>query len=697
MNNKYNEAISKIKVDENFKEKLILNLEQESKKQIIEDNKYVRKDGILIKIRKVVMAIISALVMLMGSGVAYAALGGTINGIPALEWLGIKFSNNYVEYKEPVENQVIENEDVKIALQSTVCDDGFVILQFKVNVSEDRLSSYETEDAESEEGLTFSYLSFNDPVLNNGDYKYTELNGANYNLIIDGEKLWVRGEAAQSVEEISKGEYLVYQMWFLDEYALDSKEEFEITLNDVSVGIGEECIAVDGGFNIELSKEKALNNTTTIIPKDDITLKYKKMEKSIEKISITPLQNIIKIKTVYKDISMEDLTYVLDEDYVGSVNYIAFDQNDNLISSFVTETEARIIYSDGIVEECEPGKFDFERNEFKEATYEIVEMVAVEQNEEINEIKLELYEVLDYSETIKNIMEYRIDLETNKIEKENKDVVIYDLNNSIVTDEYKVYYKKYYGIGYEEVLDNSVGLEALSSISNIKYMEIEVEDADSEEGVTYREPLKIEDFTIINEFVNVLNNSEKYEDFEKDFGVGGFFEGSPIVTIYLKDGKKLCITACDDFSQRDSGEFINVMNIIEVDKYDYEENSQMYIVNSNLGAYIESIYGMMNNGSLKSEIGTYKKVKSLNIDDKSYPSYIILKNNKFYVSDDLTSDKEYLFGTYELDGQGNISLNSDSQDFAFFNASEVKLVEVDGKANIMFDNVDEVMYFEKIN
>lgn len=35
----------------------------------------------------------------------YALTGGKIEGIPATDWLGIKFSSKYVDYKQPVENK----------------------------------------------------------------------------------------------------------------------------------------------------------------------------------------------------------------------------------------------------------------------------------------------------------------------------------------------------------------------------------------------------------------------------------------------------------------------------------------------------------------------------------------------------------------------------------------------------------------
>ena len=441
MSNKYYETISKIEVSQEFKKKLIANLEKES------EVKY-KKEGMLMKVKRTIIIIISTLAVLLGSGVAYAALGGTINGVPVLEWMGIKFSDDYVDYVEPIENQILENDEAKVTLESTVCDEGFTILQFRVNISEKVIEKHKEDD--SDFIVNLNCLSFNDPVYYTDGHQETRLNGSNYNLIIDGEEMWVRGSTAQSMERLSDTEYLVYQMYFLTEQHIGDKKEFEITLNDVALGIGEDWIEIDGSFNVKLSKERASNDTKIITPETNTTLKYKKMEKSIEKIYITPLQNIVKLKTMYKDVDLDDLTYSLDDDYVGTIDYLAFNQNENNISAYSTETERKITYEDGTVEESEPGEFEFERDEFEHATYEIIEYIAIEQNEEINQIDIKAYERSDTDESIKNIMEYKIDLNTNKIEAENKDVLIYDPKNSIITDEYKIYYKVFYGVEYDE-------------------------------------------------------------------------------------------------------------------------------------------------------------------------------------------------------------------------------------------------------
>lgn len=81
--------------------------------------------------------IISALTTIIGTFGVYAATGGKIEGIPATDWLGIKFSDKYVEYKQPVENQIIAFEDTTVELTSTVCNEGITILEFNLKLSEE--------------------------------------------------------------------------------------------------------------------------------------------------------------------------------------------------------------------------------------------------------------------------------------------------------------------------------------------------------------------------------------------------------------------------------------------------------------------------------------------------------------------------------------------------------------------------------
>lgn len=88
-------------------------------------------------LRNFIMTILSIIGTLIGSFCVYAATGGTIEGIPATDWLGIKFSSQYVEYKQPVENQIAAFGDTSVELTSTLCNEGITILEFDVKLSEE--------------------------------------------------------------------------------------------------------------------------------------------------------------------------------------------------------------------------------------------------------------------------------------------------------------------------------------------------------------------------------------------------------------------------------------------------------------------------------------------------------------------------------------------------------------------------------
>ena len=102
-------------------------------------------------LRNFITTIISIVGTLIGTFCVYAATGGTIEGIPVSDWFGIKFFNQYVEYKQPVENQVVAFGDTSVELTSTLCSEGITILEFDVKLSQEDyelLKLGETADTE---------------------------------------------------------------------------------------------------------------------------------------------------------------------------------------------------------------------------------------------------------------------------------------------------------------------------------------------------------------------------------------------------------------------------------------------------------------------------------------------------------------------------------------------------------------------
>lgn len=139
--------------------------------------------------RRFITAIVSIVFTIIGSFAVYAATGGKIDGIPATDWLGIKFSNKYVEYKQPVENQVLVYENTSVELTSTICNEGITILEFNLKLSEEDYQKLKI----GESVITDEYLKTQEDYKNSlrntitldlKNEKYNEeFNKGNYDII----------------------------------------------------------------------------------------------------------------------------------------------------------------------------------------------------------------------------------------------------------------------------------------------------------------------------------------------------------------------------------------------------------------------------------------------------------------------------------------------------------------------------------
>lgn len=356
---------------------------------------------------------------------------------------GVQFSDNYPQYLEKLDQRTA-GDGVQVALESYLCDEGFLDLQFRVKIGEEKLEAFrEGKDANWEEPLT--YLSFNDPVMEKNGVRSLRLGGANYTLNIDGQDIWLRGRTARSVEKVGVGEYVVQQMWFLGEDVLEGKDEFRISLKDVAVGLGEDCIPMEGGFDLTVSKAKAAASTVTVEMKDNVWSPREGVTKTVEKVSQTPLQTIFRIRSVYTGISSEEMN-------IDSWDYLVYDAAGQARATYSARVAAEITYADGTVERlAEPGEYDLSRSSFEGATFITEEIVAVAPME--GAVALRAYEseyAPDYRMTV--AAEYRIDLSAGTVEAETVNAVIYDAGTGEMDNEYGVYYKLRYGQDVSEVL-----------------------------------------------------------------------------------------------------------------------------------------------------------------------------------------------------------------------------------------------------
>lgn len=387
-------------------------------------------------VKKLSTIVASILITSMSGIVVFAACGGTIAGKPLTEWMGIKFSDQYENYKMPIQNHEITHDETSINLISSICDDGFTVLQFNVKLSQkDRdylkldqniisdeeinaTSGYEKEFYEKSKNTKNSlHLVFNEENL-------TTSSNNNFNLIIDGENHWLRSRSTQTVEKLSDYEYNIYQLYFLTNSEINNKTDFTITLKDVALTNGAEIsqensmklsntgknfryIKTEGDYNINLSKEKNIENSKIITPSSNNTVTYKNINKTLEKVTITPLQTILKINTEIKNISLEDLQNTNNPNYIGISDYNIYSDNNSKLISHKYETSRKLIYENGLIEEWPIGEIVESKN-FNNANLQLTEYVVVENN---NTNFIKIVPILHQDE--KEITLNSIDLNTN--------------------------------------------------------------------------------------------------------------------------------------------------------------------------------------------------------------------------------------------------------------------------------------------
>ena len=399
------------------------------------------------KVAKVLIIMIIATTFI--GGIVYAVSNINISGRPIIKWFDVNFSEEYENYREEVKKE--KNEEVikepnenNIELISTVCDEGFAILEFNITLTKEAKKNLKI----GEPILTEEYLNLTDdndcietqivgydeekdePILKTkkeinieryGGKVINDSISVGYNLepgayesskimqqtdhkhaIIDGEYYYIQ-LAPQSIQKISEYEYKVYQMYFLTDKELGDKTKFTLTMKDWIITTGtrqifdnDTCLKIDKKFDIELSKEKAVENSKKIEP-DYKELEYfeKEMTQKMESVTVTPLQTIVKITSLYENLNYSDNFY----EQLGKRKFRVVDENGKEINSEYFEIKWKGIYSDGIEEEWIPGNINPSRHNFKNVSLEITNYILIEKQKESSKLKI----IFQEGNGIKNI------------------------------------------------------------------------------------------------------------------------------------------------------------------------------------------------------------------------------------------------------------------------------------------------------
>ena len=302
-----------------------------------EENKGIKSIIQTIKnswIRKFATAITSIIIVLAGGVTVCAALRGSIDGKPVFEWIssGIKFSDEYSEYKEAVNVQKLKHGETTVELVSTIYDENYVLLEFDVHVSQEdkeylRLGENMIEDEfiELKENESQKDLLIQEKEIKN--IFYVGFNGNMENSIIVDGNSYCAGKL-QTLTKISDYEYKLYQMYFLTQDMTKGNDEITLTFyNNVMRNQGDtgktggianapgnyRTFDLDGKINVKVSKKRISENTEIIIPEFNES-RYKDMTQKVEKIRITPLHIIATVSIQIDNIDSKNVNNMLNRE-----------------------------------------------------------------------------------------------------------------------------------------------------------------------------------------------------------------------------------------------------------------------------------------------------------------------------------------------------------------------------------------------
>ena len=339
-------------------------------------NKHKKRWKIYFK--KAIAVLASLIIVFIGSVSVYAAIGGMVSGKPIIEWLGLNFNKEYENYKTVVKGEKVTYGETTIELLSKLYDDGMVLLEFDVQIGEEDMKKFDIKEDEIFKGI---YLTFN---------------GSSNNWIatIDNKEYGIKTRSAQTYNKIADNEYKIYHMYFLTDKELGNKTDFNINIlytyiTPLVQKVGDDyeyenfsTIFVDGRIDVDFSKTKLEENTHVFVPNCE-SFKYKNMTKTVESITVTPMQMILKISSKRENVSYASISSTIHENYIGLMKYKAYDQNVIELGLKDYQTMQKITYANGKSEEWGIGEIGTYIN-FKNAKMELTEYMIVEKKQGID-------------------------------------------------------------------------------------------------------------------------------------------------------------------------------------------------------------------------------------------------------------------------------------------------------------------------
>lgn len=394
LNDKF-EVPNKIQMDV---QRILRNLEQEESK---------KKTSPVIKFFKAVATGIAATVILSAvSLTVYAAAGGDLSNIPLLERLGLKFGEKFNELKEDILDVEVFENGVRLKLENVACDSSTMILKYNLKIEEPICSAFRPTVAQNGEVYDESHeinLSEVTDITLTTDFLGIKINGeGNTNLmpVTITEKIW-------------DNEYTIYEIYnFMgieipNEFIVDMRFSGIYFFDDDYINFGPEI-----KFNV--SKEKGEQLTSITLPENN-TIVSDNRKTTVSKIIKAPFKTFIVVDVETYNINSEllDMNPFYELDSANNYGMMLLDENDNSlkyetygISKKVVTSDGRTIQYEGYYGMTLEDREGKPRQEYTRGTLYTRMVLALDDMEKAEEIKIQAFVTRFYNERTNEELEY---------------------------------------------------------------------------------------------------------------------------------------------------------------------------------------------------------------------------------------------------------------------------------------------------
>ena len=312
MPSKYNEAISKIKIDEKKKEEII--------KRLKENSTSSKRGTIMFKVRKTLTTIAAIAGIAVCGGAAYAGISGKLN------LFNNRIDTEYENYVQEIQEKYVEDKQVKISLNEVACDDAYLILNYTIDVKEAGKEKF--NEIKFDDTTGFELNLDTDIALENKKFE----NISNFSHKVAKKITDVKAEIYEIVDITDKNLPDKFNLkisnfrWYGDNQTYSMKDVIRDTLS------------------IEVNKKEA--NKKTVIDAPVINkYMYKDLKLKVEKIVKTPFETFMIITTEEKNVSSDRFSGGRDEEMID-LDLEIYDENDQKLKVDKKSIE-RLRYEDG--------------------------------------------------------------------------------------------------------------------------------------------------------------------------------------------------------------------------------------------------------------------------------------------------------------------------------------------------------------